>query len=589
MRHAFAPSRPGDTVPERIYSGGNWRAVPILRSVAEAFFTADAAARLAAQGEPAAEWAFLADDDSFVITSQLTATLSRYDPSKPHYLGYAFLAAPHLEGVIKGKRQPKFANGGAGLALSRAAVAQVLPRLAACEHAYKWNWPGDVRTAQCLLDAGVQLTWVRSFHSESPPTILEKAKPPPGSVAVGLTLPPVSFHHVDPGETQPRCCREVAQTYLAQAPRRGDPFTQIRAAFPPPKLCPGLPRPLPHTPDRVTYIAAAAEWLARLEAMSIVRHGGAYYDFGHLVLQPCAGRVENNRGTASLILGYSVSLSSSSPSGDDRFGERLETVSVEGDAASGVAFVQRYAGGDCREVAGRVDASSRDPARFGKLYGGRTATVRLRCGSCGGGGGGGGGVASSPSPLTLCSSALERGGCSLALEVAIAPVLCPRRQWLRRIGLDVGTGAGTADVVVDGVATLAWSPRCADAATGTPLTCAGVILAGGPTVRNLTLFVRVLAGTAAVALTDVAPPLGVRLRVLRRRDSPVLLTGDAAPRGPGALSLPAIEPRPLAIVLEHDCGGKSLPPQAKERSGAALATLRAHGHPPIRLKWQVEC
>ena len=57
----------------------------------------------------------------------------------------------------------------------------------------------------------------------------------------------------------------------------------------------------------------------------------------------------------------------------------------------------------------------------------------------------------------------------------------------------------------------------------------------------------------------------------------------------GALSLPAIEPRPLAIVLEHDCGGKSLPPQAKERSGAALATLRAHGHPPIRLKWQVEC
>jgi len=529
MRHAFAPSRPGDTVPERIYSGGNWRAVPILRSVAEAFFTADAAARLAAQGEPAAEWAFLADDDSFVITSQLTATLSRYDPSKPHYLGYAFLAAPHLEGVIKGKRQPKFANGGAGLALSRAAVAQVLPRLAACEHAYKWNWPGDVRTAQCLLDAGVQLTWVRSFHSESPPTILEKAKPPPGSVAVGLTLPPVSFHHVDP------------------------------------------------------------EWLARLEAMSIVRHGGAYYDFGHLVLQPCAGRVENNRGTASLILGYSVSLSSSSPSGDDRFGERLETVSVEGDAASGVAFVQRYAGGDCREVAGRVDASSRDPARFGKLYGGRTATVRLRCGSCGGGGGGGGGVASSPSPLTLCSSALERGGCSLALEVAIAPVLCPRRQWLRRIGLDVGTGAGTADVVVDGVATLAWSPRCTDAATGTPLTCAGVILAGGPTVRNLTLFVRVLAGTAAVALTDVAPPLGVRLRVLRRRDSPVLLTGDAAPRGPGALSLPAIEPRPLAIVLEHDCGGKSLPPQAKERSGAALATLRAHGHPPIRLKWQVEC
>ncbi|EOD11423.1 hypothetical protein EMIHUDRAFT_214802 [Emiliania huxleyi CCMP1516] len=68
----------------------------------------------------------------------------------------------------------------------------------------------------------------------------------------------------------------------------------------------------------------------------------------------------------------------------------------------------------------------------------------------------------------------------------------------------------------------------------------------------------------------------------------VVVDGVATRR---ALSLPAIEPRPLAIVLEHDCGGgggKSSP-QAKERSGAALATLRAHGHPPIRLKWQVEC
>mmetsp|Transcript_43406 Transcript_43406/g.142478 ORF Transcript_43406/g.142478 Transcript_43406/m.142478 type:complete len:574 (+) Transcript_43406:416-2137(+) len=172
----------------------------------------------------------------------------------------------------------------------------------------------------------------------------------------------------------------------------------------------------------------------------------------------------------------------------------------------------------------------------------------------------------------------------VALEVAIAPALCPRRQRLRRIGLDVGWGGeGGRRRGRRRDATFAWSPRCTDAATGTSLTCAGVILAGGQTVRNLTLFVRVLAGTAAGALTDVAPPLGVRLRVLRRRDSPVFLTGDAAPRGPGALSLPAIEPRPLAIVLEHDCGGgggKSSP-QAKERSGAALATLRAHGPPPI--------
>lgn len=128
-------------------------------------------------------------------------------------------------------------------------MAQVLPHLAACEHAYKWNWPGDVRTAQCLLDAGVQLTWVRSFHSESPPTILEKAKPPPGSVAVGLTLPPVSFHHVGPGETQPRMCREVA----ILSPRFDPLVLPQSTAFP---VCPG-PRPtLQRCGARFTHFAA---------------------------------------------------------------------------------------------------------------------------------------------------------------------------------------------------------------------------------------------------------------------------------------------------------------------------------------------
>ena len=38
---------------------------------------------------------------------------------------------------------------------------------------------------------------VHTFHSENPQVIIEKAKPPPGSVPVGLALPPLSFHHVD--------------------------------------------------------------------------------------------------------------------------------------------------------------------------------------------------------------------------------------------------------------------------------------------------------------------------------------------------------------------------------------------------------
>ena len=70
------------------------------------------------------------------------------NPDQPHYLGYAFIAAPHLEGVVPGKRQPLFANGGAGIAVSRGALAAALPIFQQCEETYKWNWPGDVRVAQ---------------------------------------------------------------------------------------------------------------------------------------------------------------------------------------------------------------------------------------------------------------------------------------------------------------------------------------------------------------------------------------------------------------------------------------------------------
>ena len=101
----------------------------------------------------------MADDDSFAFTSELLAELGKRDPAGTHYLGYAFLAAPHLEGVIPGKRQPTFGNGGAGIAVSRGAMRAAIGGLDACEQAYKWNWPGDTRVAQCLVDAGVKLEY----------------------------------------------------------------------------------------------------------------------------------------------------------------------------------------------------------------------------------------------------------------------------------------------------------------------------------------------------------------------------------------------------------------------------------------------
>ena len=75
---------------------------------------------------------------------------------------------------MPGVRQPLFANGGAGIAVSRAAMRAVLPHLQKCEAEYKWNWPGDVRVAQCLLDVNVPVTWVHTFHAENPHVIIHK-------------------------------------------------------------------------------------------------------------------------------------------------------------------------------------------------------------------------------------------------------------------------------------------------------------------------------------------------------------------------------------------------------------------------------
>ena len=127
------------------------------------------------------------------------ATLEKYDADEPYYIGYAFLAAAHLEGIIEGVRRPVFINGGAGIALSRGAIRLVMPILRKCEAEYAWDWPGDTRVAQCLADVGVGAEWVRNFHSENHRVIIEKADPGPRNVPVNLHLPPVSFHHVDAG------------------------------------------------------------------------------------------------------------------------------------------------------------------------------------------------------------------------------------------------------------------------------------------------------------------------------------------------------------------------------------------------------
>ena len=113
------------------------------------------------------------------------------------------------------------------------------PTQARCQREYRWNWPGDVRVAQCLLDVGVPVTWVHSFHAENPHVIIHKAKPPPGSVPVGLHLPPLSFHHVDLDTLHQLERMQVASPAATQAPAQ-QLFTPLHNFYPNPNSVPNF-------------------------------------------------------------------------------------------------------------------------------------------------------------------------------------------------------------------------------------------------------------------------------------------------------------------------------------------------------------
>ena len=63
VAHHFVPS-----ATERIFEGGNWRAVPILRALAHGFFSEPAQAAMRERAEPLPRWTFMLDDDSYVFT-----------------------------------------------------------------------------------------------------------------------------------------------------------------------------------------------------------------------------------------------------------------------------------------------------------------------------------------------------------------------------------------------------------------------------------------------------------------------------------------------------------------------------------------
>lgn len=351
-------------------------------------------------------------------------------------------------------------------------------------------------------------------------------------------------------------------------------------------------------------------------------HGHHYYDLAPLMLQPIAARSASTGAAVDISVGYRVLYTAASAARPTRFGDELLDMRVEfgrgvprdelldvrvrrgdapGDGAAGgvIAVVQRYTGGECRAPAAAGQTT-------GRLLGGLTATLRLKCGPCGEEPEQtGAGEAVAP---VLCSVKMSEDGCALSVEASVHASQCPLPRPLRRMGLDVGTAPGGADVVLDGMPSRAWSSHCAH-----PAACARLSAwraapstrpdpapraadAGGdgiPTdlvsAANLTLYARVLFGSAAVLLSRLTPPAGVQIRVLRAEEGPVALSG--APNrqvavGEAGLPLEALDAEPMQLVLEHRCTRQAA---AARASGVARAVLRVHKHTPVHLMWRVDC
>ena len=112
---------------------------------------------------PDASWVFKCDDDTFVHVERLAMALLSFNSSLPHLLGRTDHEWGH------------FASGGAGYALSQAALSLILPRLAP----FVVDIPNheDVMIAACMKEiCGVgSLTDIPGFYWHTPESLLARS------------------------------------------------------------------------------------------------------------------------------------------------------------------------------------------------------------------------------------------------------------------------------------------------------------------------------------------------------------------------------------------------------------------------------
>lgn len=149
---------------------------------------------------PKADWYVLGDDDTLFVPEALQAVLSKYDASKPWYMGAQSESAKqnHDLGVwllSTGAQLGDFAFGGGGLIISQGLMQIMIKPYEQCLHNHDGMIGGDQRIGACVkvLSPGTELTMLEgmhqidTFHHDNDPLALLEAHP---------VQPLLSLHHM---------------------------------------------------------------------------------------------------------------------------------------------------------------------------------------------------------------------------------------------------------------------------------------------------------------------------------------------------------------------------------------------------------
>lgn len=176
---------------------GHRSAIRISRIVSETF----------RMGLPDVHWFVMGDDDTVFIAENLVRVLSKYDHTKPYYIGS--LSESHLQNIFFSY---SMAYGGGGFAISYPLAKALESMQDKCIQRYPGLYGSDDRIQACMSELGVPLTKEPGFHQYDVYGNLF------GLLAAHPLTPMVSLHHLDVVEPVfPNMTRLRALQHLSKA------------------------------------------------------------------------------------------------------------------------------------------------------------------------------------------------------------------------------------------------------------------------------------------------------------------------------------------------------------------------------------